>query len=182
MKRCAALLLATAAGMLALAGRATAQAARRPVAAVRRPIAGVAGAHATPEDIELAIQRAQAYLLAQQQPDGSFERVTANGVAIAQAGQVGGASALVTYALLTSGLPSSENHVAQAIAYLRSVDMEGTYALGLRCQVWYQLSLELDANERRPSAARRDLERLVEHDAQLLLGGVNRAGQAAGMY
>ena len=88
----------------------------------------------------------------------------------------GGPSALATYALLTSGLTSNEPHVAAAVAHLKSIDMRGTYALGLRCQVWYQLSLELDANERRPSAARKELERYVEHDAQLLLQGVSRQG------
>jgi hypothetical protein len=161
------------------ATQAHAQAVRRVPIPVRRPV--LAG-HATPEDVQQAIDRAQAYLLAQQQPDGSFERVAANGNAIAQGGQVGGASALVTYALLTSGLTSSDKRIARAIDYLRSVDMEGTYALGLRCQVWYQLSLELDPNERHPSPARKDLQRLVEHDAQLLLNGVNTAGNAAGMY
>src|SRR4051812_7208452 len=63
-------------------------------------IAGTARAqngHATPEQVEAAIQSAQRYLIAAQKADGSFELTTA----------------LPTYALLCSGLTSSEPHVAK---------------------------------------------------------------------
>src|SRR4051812_22993280 len=86
--------------MLLMAGSALAPAAhgqvRRVVPRVGPGAAAVA-AHATPEEVELAIQKAQQYLFNHQQRDGSFER---NGAA-AGMGQVGGASALATYALLT---------------------------------------------------------------------------------
>jgi hypothetical protein len=192
--RCTAVWLFATAAALSLTYPCAAQVVRRAVpvnpvnpAAARAPKLAV-GAHATAEEVEQAIQRAQAYLLTQQQADGSFERQpavavgAARPVVVAQGGQVAGLSALATYALLTSGLPSSEPHVAKALDYLRNTETDGTYALGLRCQVWYQLSLELDPNETRPSPARRELERLVERDANLLLNGINKQGQASGMY
>src|SRR5258706_8918955 len=162
-------------GMLAGAPPIPGQPAdRRPGAAARQAVAG----HATPEQVQIAIERAQQYLLAHQLPDGSYEP----GRALANHSQLGGVTALATYALLASEIPSSEEHVAAAVAYLKSINTVGTYALGLRSQVWYQLSLELDPNDKKQSAERRELMRYVERDAELLLKGVNRAGDAAGMY
>lgn len=148
---------------------------RPPIPATTNPVKRLApGQHASPEQVEAAITAAQQYLLSQQLADGSW------GQGIPPANQVGGPTALVTYALLCSGLPSTEPHVAKALAYLQSVPMTGTYALGLRAQVWYQLSLEFDPDKPSPDRAR--LATLIDNDLRLLLKGVNRAGNAAGMY
>ena len=141
------------------------------------------GAHATPEQVQAAIDRAQRNLLAQQQPDGSFEKVPPGiGMQAGTMGQYGGLSALATYGLLTSGLTSADPQMAKAIALLKSINIQGTYALGLRCQVWYQLSLELDPADKNASPARLDLQRQIERDAHLLLNGMNQKGQSSGMY
>src|SRR5438128_327750 len=97
---------------------------QRPAAGARQAVVG----HATPEQVQIAIERAQQYLIAHQSPDGSYEP----GRALANHSQLGGVTALSAYALLASDIPSSDPHVAAAVAYLKSINTVGTYALGLR--------------------------------------------------
>jgi len=80
--------------------------------------------------IELAARRLARWRQSVSAP-GSYEP----GRALANHSQLGGITALATYALLASEIPSSEHHVAAAVAYLKSINTVGTYALGLRSQV-----------------------------------------------
>lgn len=102
----------------------------------------VAQPHASSDDIERAIVAARTYLISQQRANGGWAEYGT---------QPGGQTALATYALLASGVPSTEPHLRPAIKYLENTVSDGTYALGLRCQVWYQLFLELDPDAPTPN-------------------------------
>ena len=94
-------------------------------------------AHAAGDaEVSKAIERMQAYLLSQQDPlTGGWEDNYAN-----HSRHRGGETALVTFALLRSGLSAQEPELQKAIKYLNSVTMNGTYAVSLRAHCWAALS------------------------------------------
>ena len=51
----------------------------------------------------------------------------------------GGESAIVTYALLAAGQNTQSEPIKKAVDWLEHVDLHGTYAIGLRAQVWNML-------------------------------------------
>ncbi len=54
-------------------------------------------------------------------------------------GQWGGATSLAVYALLASGEDAQDPKLAPSIAWLKTADIAGTYALSMRCQVWLMM-------------------------------------------
>jgi hypothetical protein len=93
---------------------------------------------ATPEQIDQSITKAKAFLYAQQK-NGSWEVVgarkdTEHGRIFGS--EYGGMTAIATYALLASGEKASDSRLAKSIDWLAKADMVGTYAIGLRAQVW----------------------------------------------
>ncbi len=83
-----------------------------------------------------AIQRIQSYLLSQQNPlTGGWEQSHGN-----HSRHQGGEAALVTYALLRSGMSVQEHRMRAATEYLKNVRMNGTYAISLRTHCWAALS------------------------------------------
>src|SRR5205823_14417410 len=55
---------------------------------------------------------------------------------IQNSSQWGGLSALATYALLASGESDQEPRVKTAVDWLKKADINGTYGLAMRAQVW----------------------------------------------
>ncbi len=80
--------------------------------------------------------------------------------------QFGGTTALATFALLACGESPQDDRVRAAVAWLEHADVRGTYALGLRAQVWPLLPP--DPAVRR--AAARDRELLLAGLRQRLVG------------
>lgn len=86
---------------------------------------------ATPEEIATAIDKGKGYLYSQLNGDGNWEPKPKTGNR-----DWGGYTAIAIYALLTSGETERDPRIAKAIDFLEKEDMVGTYAVGLRCQVW----------------------------------------------
>lgn len=127
---------------------------------------------ATAQQVEEAIKRGKAWLYSQQK-DGNWEAVPKpandqhsdpNGL------QWGGYSAIATYALLAAGESRNDPRMAKAIAFLKQADLKGTYAVGLRCQVWLLLPGD------------REIKPFIRRDAETLLAGMQTRGPHAGMY
>jgi hypothetical protein len=129
---------------------------------------------ATPAEVETAIGRGKQFLYSLQRPEGRWEpdpkRVgnKHQDHPRMQGSAWGGFTAVATYALLASGENPQEPRLARAIDFLKSADMTGTYAVGLRCLVWQQLE---------PTA---EVRVLAKRDAELLIKDLNRAGAGKG--
>lgn len=132
---------------------------------------------ATPEQVDTALEKATKYLLTQQK-NGNWE-TQASPPSEAEAkkkpndmtgGQWGGLTALTTYALLAAGVSPQDAQMAQAIKFLKDVHFVGTYALGVKAQLYTFLPAT--------PANRGD----AEEDAQKLLHGMFLKGQARGLY
>ncbi len=101
------------------------------------------GLAATPEEVDAAIDKAKAILYSRQK-EGLWEThptPVSNTEAESNAsrvtgGQWAGETALAVYALLAAGEPSTEPRLQKAIKFLLSADIKGTYALGLRAQLY----------------------------------------------
>ncbi len=85
----------------------------------------------TPEEVSAAVERLQAYLLEQQGDDGGWEREYAG-----SRFHAGGESALVTLALLTSGVSPQTPAMGDALRFLQTAQVNGTYAMSLRAHCW----------------------------------------------
>lgn len=80
------------------------------------------------EAVEAAIKKAQQFLLAQQRDDGSWKKENTNNYAYPV-----GPSAIVTYALLESGLnPINNDKMKKALAFLAKTKTENTYCYAFR--------------------------------------------------
>ncbi len=122
------------------------------------------------EQVEAAIKKAKAYLYAAQK-NGSWDlpsrgkdpvpnaRGEVNIMDIQNSSQWGGLSSLATYALLAAGENPVDEKMAAAIEFLKKADMNGTYALGVRAQVWNAL----------PNNKKKDYVKIAEHDRDLLM-------------
>ncbi len=90
----------------------------------------------TDAQISDAMKRMQVYLLSQQDPlTGGWEKSYAN-----HTHHRGGETALVTFALLRSGLSVQEPEVHAAVGFLQALPIKGTYAVSLRAHCWAALS------------------------------------------
>src|SRR3954468_18183375 len=89
---------------------------------------------ASPEQVRRTIDKAKAYLYAQQKSDSTWESPFD-----IHGDQKTGQTALAVYALLSSGDSHEDSRLTKAIAYLKKTETNGVYALGVRCQVWLAL-------------------------------------------
>jgi hypothetical protein len=131
-------------------------------------------AAATADQVDKAVDRATAWLIAHQNPAGNWETVPAP-TKDATGGELGGGqwtgqTACVTYALLCAGVSPNEPHVARAIDFLTKTGTRGTYALGVRCLLWSVLDLN-------PK-----LRAVAQRDVKFLLAGMRAKGDARGLY
>jgi hypothetical protein len=95
------------------------------------------GAELTDKHIQEAMVRMTKYLYgAQNAEDGGFGQRFNSGH------HLGGETALASLALLIAGESPQNPKLAKAIAHLQTLEMNGTYAIGLRAHVWGQLSNE----------------------------------------
>ena len=92
---------------------------------------------ATPQQVNEAIDKAVKYLWSVQGANGAWEAGQGGGAH--ETSQVGGQTAMVTYALLAAGESPQDQRMKAAIQYLQTVPMRGTYASGMRAQIWNYL-------------------------------------------
>src|SRR5687768_1747244 len=111
---------------------------------------------ATPQQVEDALKKSMKYLRDTQKPNGSWdEDVPAEG----HAGlQWGGWTAIATYALLAGGDSHQDEHIQKAVRWLGRAKVTGTYAVGLRAQVWTYLPMSKDVR----AAIKRDADQLLK--------------------
>ena len=83
--------------------------------------------------------------------------------------QYGGYSALAAYALLSAGEKPTDPRMVRALNFLKRTDTTGTYALGVRCQVWHLAPSE-------------ESRKWATSDSARLLQGMGKDGDALGMW
>jgi hypothetical protein len=128
---------------------------------------------ATAQQVQDAIEKATQYLYSQMNGDNWEVAPSKNPAASPNTvlgAQWGGITAICTYALLAAGEDPQDTRVAKAIEFLRTADLTGTYAIGLRAQVW----LNIPKNDLIRAAIRKD--------AKLLLLSRRTTGENAGEY
>ena len=84
-------------------------------------------------------------------------------------GEWGGLTAMATYSLLAAGESPQSEPVAKGIAWLNKADVIGTYAMGMKLQIWNYI-------ERRTE----EQKKVLRKDATLLLNAVHTGGGKAG--
>ncbi len=121
-----------------------------------------------------SIEKGKKWLYAQQKDNGSFEyepkRNPNDKPWNESGGQWGGNTALAVYALLVGGESASDPRVANAIKFLKQAELEGVYAVAMRCQVWAQLP------------ASPEVKQLLRKDTQRLLSAMKTNGRAKGFW
>ena len=126
---------------------------------------------ATPAQIDQAITKAVSYLYARELPEKNWEFPSDPPHFYAPGSRnFTGRTALVTYALLAAGEHPTDPRLAGAIEFLERNPTNGTYAVGVRTQVWPYLKQTPPVHE------------IESHDAQILLSGVGTKGEANGMW
>jgi hypothetical protein len=125
---------------------------------------------ATSEQVNGAIARGVGWLYSQQQANGTWETMPLmRGERVSR--RWGGHTAIAVYALLAAGEKANSPKLQRAIEFLEKADeIDGTYALGLRAQVWWLLP-----SDKATAAA-------VRRDTELLLAGCYESGPNAGFY
>jgi hypothetical protein len=130
---------------------------------------------ASPEVVEKSLAKAREWLY-KQQNDGHWDKISEapkppiKEVREIDGGQFTGATALAVLALVNSGENPQDPRIKSAVDFLLKNQTTGTYALGIRCQVW----LALPATPQTRQA--------MLNDVKLLLTGFRRDGNARGMY
>jgi hypothetical protein len=149
-------------------------AAAKPAAkqATKKP-AVEAGDDTAGDPVDKAIRKAVAYLYKTQKGD-NWEvvprRMGDTGYKVDET-QWGGLTAMATYALLAAGESPQNPQVAKAIAFLDRAEITGTYAMGMKLNIWnYIERLTPDQKE------------VLRKDATLLLTAVKRNPGNAGLY
>ncbi len=95
---------------------------------------------ATPEEVDAAILKGQAFLLSQLK-NGNCEEVAEMvkenpGANDAKGWQWGGLTSVATYGILASGIKPTDPRIAPTIEWLSKARIQGHYASGFRSQVW----------------------------------------------
>jgi len=153
-------------------------AAAKPAAAkpTVKPTAGKAvdtGDEVGSDPVEQAIRKAVAYLYKTQKGD-NWEvvprRMGDTGYKVDET-QWGGLTAMATYALLAAGESPQHPQVAKAIAFLDKAEVTGTYAMGMKLQIWNYIE--------RLTPAQKEV---LRKDATLLLTAVKTNPGNAGLY
>jgi hypothetical protein len=130
---------------------------------------------ATPGEVNDAVDKAVKYLYDVQQ-NGNWEISAApqgDDNASVTGRQWGGLTAMATYALLAAGENPQDPRVAKALNWLLDNELSGTYAVGLRAQVWQFLP------EKHPQ--RSLIRAAIKRDRDLLINGFN-AKEGSGGY
>jgi hypothetical protein len=128
---------------------------------------------ATAEQVQNAIDRATKYIYSQMHDDnweiapGRDAKTIGPSV---KGGQWGGITAISTYALLAAGESPQDPRIAKAINFLLNADLVGTYAIGLRSQVW----LNIPKNDR--------IREAIAKDAKLMLLSARTVGPNKGEF
>ena len=131
---------------------------------------------ATPDQIDACIRRAVDYLYSKQKPGGQWETSPVRVESAPhewehmQGDTFGGYTALCAFALLEAGEKAADPRLARALTWLRAADVHGPYTLGLRCMIWAKLG------------SNRDAQRLLQEDANRLLGSMLRQGRGTGLW
>jgi hypothetical protein len=132
---------------------------------------------ASPKEVNEAIDKGVKYLYDVQQ-DANWELVpapTSDEKPNVRGKQWGGLTAMATYALLAAGENPQDPRIVKAVNWLLDADIQGTYAIGLRAQVWQFLP------EKHPR--RKDIRRAIVRDRDLLASGASeRKGDSYGFY
>jgi hypothetical protein len=132
---------------------------------------------ASPKEVNEAIDKGVKYLYDVQQ-DANWEMTQArqgDGAADVRGRQWGGLTAMATYALLASGENPQDPRLVKAINWLLDTEFDGTYAVGLRAQVWQFLP------EKHPQRAK--IKAAIKRDRDILLEGASRnKGDMTGFY
>lgn len=133
---------------------------------------------ATPDEVKESIKKGVEFLYEAQNADGSWEVVpapTTQGGHEVTGKQWGGLTAMAAYALLAAGENEQHPKIARAVEWLGKANIVGTYALGLRSQVWPLLD---------PGGPYGKIIRAgVKKDAAALLAGMYSAeGESWGWY
>ena len=79
----------------------------------------------------------------------------------------GGLTSIVAYALLSAGESPQQHDMRQALEWLARIDMQKTYCLGLRCQVWAVLGER--GSEARSQPAMSDWKQRLSRDADKII-------------
>ena len=127
---------------------------------------------ASPESVAESIRKGREWLLSQQK-GGTWEQASAPekpGPSDVAGGQWGGLTSLATYALLASGESIQNPKLHDAVDFLKHAEIRGTYAIGMRSQVWQFLPADPDMS----ACANRDM--------QALLNGVLQTPDNTGLY
>ena len=132
---------------------------------------------ASPKEVNDAIEKGVQYLYDVQQGD-NWELVqspTGDEKSSVRGKQWGGLTAMATYALLAAGQNPQDERVAKAINWLLENELNGTYAIGLRAQVWQFLP------EKHPQRSK--IRAAIRRDAELLMSGASqRKDSSYGFY
>ncbi|HZL34855.1 MAG TPA: DUF4159 domain-containing protein [Tepidisphaeraceae bacterium] len=131
---------------------------------------------ASSAEVDTAIQRAVAYLYAHEK-NGNWETIPRpkppKEGGFSEAAKWGGESAIATYALLAANESPRKPEIQKAIKWLMDNDLRGTYAVGLRSQVWNLIPAE---SRTRANNQARDLDR------DFVLASRIQKGRYAGYY
>jgi RNA polymerase sigma factor (sigma-70 family) len=123
------------------------------------------------EHVRSAVARARAYLLSLEQ-DGKWEQHYPQAASV----NPGGLTSLVVLALLESGSKPADPPIAKALAYLRTVEPDATYVLGLQTAVFCRAEPKKDL-----ARIQRNVDRLLAarcRDDRGRLRGWNYRGSA----
>lgn len=115
---------------------------------------------ADPQTVQTSIDHAKAFLYKDQKPNGSWEESetpTGDQAWTFTGGQFGGRTAMAVYALLASGEANQDPRLVRAIDWLRKLQTEGTFVLGIRCNIWLHLPQTAENRE----SMRADLKKLL---------------------
>lgn len=129
---------------------------------------------ATPAEVEAAIVKGKQFLYSLQKPEGRWEpdakrEGNKHGDHPTMQGSTwGGFTASATYALLAAGENPQDPRVQKAVSFLKSADMTGIYAIGMRCLVWQELPQSFEVRI------------LAKKDAEQLINYLNKAGIGKG--
>ena len=137
--------------------------------------AGPLARAATFEEVDEAIAKGQAFLFSKMKSSGRWEpdprrHGDGNEWHLMQGGTWGGYTAVATYALLASGVRPQDERIQPAIEFLKTADIVGPYAVGMRAQVWTFL----------PKSAQ--TQKLYRRDLEQLMRTLSKEGPAAGMW
>lgn len=137
-------------------------------------VVGVSRAQVTPSQVRSSIDNGKAFLFTLQKDDGSWEAKPAADPGDKPwnetGGQWGGTTALALYAMLSAGENPADPRMAKGIAFLKQADLNGTYALAVRCQVLSRLPQTPENRQ------------LLRKDALRLVSMLKTSGKARGAW